>query len=175
MTISLEDASGAQAVPAGEPCGRAGLAIVALRQRHRQSWGCRCPCPGLLTSSPLPGSLSPVLAHLGAGASRTVGDSAKAGWRGTCRWPRWPEGCEAAGESRARHRRVCKACVRADRRASCPLQRGTLQSGVLVVSADARRAIVHATTMRQTSATGKPLIARAEICITGLLSYERAR
>jgi hypothetical protein len=61
MTISLAHASGAQAVPAGEPCGRAGLAIVALRQRHRQSWGGRCPCPGLLTSCPLPGS--PSLGH----------------------------------------------------------------------------------------------------------------
>jgi len=174
MTISLEHASGAQAVPAGEPCGRAGLAIVALRQRPRQSCGCCCPCPGLLTSSPRPWSLSPGLAHLDAGASRTAGDSAKAGWRGTCRWLRWPEGCEAAGESRALHRRVCQACVRAERRASCPLQRGTLQSGVLVVGADARRAIVHATTLRQTSATGMPLIARAEIWIAGLTLYATA-
>jgi hypothetical protein len=42
--------------------------------------------------------------------------------------------------------------------ASCPLQRGKLQSGVLVIGADARIAVFHALIMRQTYATRKPLI-----------------
>jgi len=42
MTISSAHAGGAQAVPAGEPLGAEALAIVALRQRHRQSCGCSC-------------------------------------------------------------------------------------------------------------------------------------
>jgi len=43
---------------------------VALRQRHRQSWGWRCPCPRRLTSGIRHGSPSPVRVHRCAEASR---------------------------------------------------------------------------------------------------------
>jgi len=131
----LEYARGAQAVPAGE--------------RDWRLW----PCDSGLAS---PGvSLS--LPRTQGRHARTVGDTATACWRGTGQWPRWPEDCEAAGEGRARHRRACKACVRAERRASCSLESSTLQSGVLIVGADVRRALGHAATMRPTAATGTPL------------------
>ena len=86
MTISSAHASGVQAVPAGEPLGREGLAIVALRQLHRQSCGGLCPCIGLLARytrhvSPSCSVPSALVRH-----ARTAGDSAKTGWRGTLGW-----------------------------------------------------------------------------------------
>jgi hypothetical protein len=100
--------------------------------------------------------------------ARTADDPAQAGWRGTCRWPWWPGGCEAAGESRALHRRACKAFVREDRRAAGLLQRGTVKGGMLSVGAHTPRAIWYAALVQQTAATRKPLMARVENCVTAL-------
>jgi hypothetical protein len=86
MTISVEHASGAQAVPAGEPLGREGLAIVALRQRHRQSCGGLCPCTGLLARGTRHVSPPCSLTSAQVRHARTAGDSAKTGWRGTRGW-----------------------------------------------------------------------------------------
>src|SRR5215470_18972811 len=69
MTISSEHASGAQAVPAGEPLRAEALAIVALRQRHRQPCGCSCLYTGLLARCTRHVSPSAVLPHRCAGAS----------------------------------------------------------------------------------------------------------
>jgi hypothetical protein len=71
LTPSHDNLLGTRERRTGGTRGREGLAIVALRQRHRQSWGYLRPCTGLLISCPLPGSPSPVLAYLSAGAPRT--------------------------------------------------------------------------------------------------------
>src|SRR4030095_3049548 len=68
------------------------------------------------------------------------------------------QGCEAAGEGRARDGRAGEAFVREDRRASCLLQGGTLQRRVLVVGGHPCIAVFHCPIMRQTYATRKPLI-----------------
>ena len=116
MTISLAHASGAQAVPAGEPLGREGLAILALRQRHRQSCGGLCLCTGLLARgtrhvSPPCSRTSALVRH-----ARTAGDAATTGWRATRGWqgdilqPWGHDRCEARAVKR-RGRHVVSGCV----------------------------------------------------------------
>jgi len=80
--------------------------------------------------------------------ARTAGDAAQAGW--------------------ARHRRACKASVRAERCAASIRPYGTLKGGRLRVGAHTPRARVHAARMRETSATRTPLISRVENSLTGL-------
>src|SRR5215510_3984853 len=83
--------------------------------------------------------------------ARTAGDAAQAEW--------------------ARHRRACKAGVRAARRAASIRQYGTLKGGRWRVGAHTPRARVHAARRRETSATRTPLIARVENSLTGLPLY----
>jgi hypothetical protein len=78
------------------------------------------------------------------------------------------QGFEAAGEGRALHGRAGDTFVFEDRCAPGLLQRRQLEGGVLIVSTDARIAVLHAIIMRQTYATCKSLISRAENCVTGL-------